>query len=142
MSSKARKRHTEYVYSKFRVYWSATITVMSIILALLILHTQPISLFYCLVLTVLLIGVVLALKMRFLRVRTPEPSGGELSETESGGLRWRSLLISVVVLIALLSLPLVLARLIDPLFWFISLISYTASVSAAEVLFFLITRKG
>lgn len=142
MSSKARKRHTEYVYSKFRVYWSATIAVMSIILALLILHTQPISLFYCLVLTVLLIGVVLALKMRFLRVRTPEPSGGELSEKESVGLRWRSLLISVVVLIALLSFPLVLARLIDPLFWFISLISYTASVSAAEVLFFLITRKG
>ncbi len=141
MSSKARKRHTEYVYSKFKVYWSATITVMSIILALLILHTEPISLFYCLVLTVLLIGVVLALKMRFLRVRTPERSGGELSETESGGLGWRSLLISVVVLIALLSLPLALAR-FNPVFWFISLISYTASVSMAEVLFFLITRKG
>lgn len=141
MSSKARKRRIVYPYSTVRIYWSATIVVLSIILALLILPGDPVSLLYYLVLTAIVTSVVLALKMRFLRVRSLEPSKEELSETESGVQSWKPLLILIGVLIVSLTLPLLLAR-YHPEFWFISLISYTSSVSIAEVLFFLIIRKS
>jgi len=141
VSSKARKRYTGYPHGKIRAYWSAAITVLSLILALLMLGDRSLSLLYYLVLTVLLTAAVLTLKMRFSRVKTRDPLGEDLSETESGGQRWRSLLMLFGMLIVFLLLPLLLAP-VHPEFWFISLISYTTSVSTAEVLFFLITKKG
>lgn len=139
MTSEARKRYG-YPFGKIRVYWSATIIVLSVILAILMLR-ELVSLFMYVILTVLLAVAVLALKMRFLRVSMAEPSDEELFETESGGQTLKSLLIMVVVLVAIISVPLVLGR-FWPELWFVSLISYTSSVSVAEVLFFLITRDG
>lgn len=139
MTSEARKRYG-YPFGKIRVYWSATIIVLSVILAILMLR-ELVSLFMYVIFTVLLAVAVLALKMRFLRVSMAEPSDEELFETESGGQTLKSLLIMVVVLIAIISVPLLLGR-FWPELWFVSLISYTSSVSVAEVLFFLITRDG
>lgn len=141
MSFEARKRRTKYPYGKVRVYWSAIITALSIILALLLLKS-PLLLLYYLVLTLVLTAVVLALKIRFLRMRVPGVREEELSETESRAHRWRSLLILFGLLMVFLFLPLLLAKFVHPESWFVSLISYTSGVSTAEVVFFLITRKS
>lgn len=114
-------------------------TVLSIILALLLLKSL-LSFLYYLGFTIVLVAVVLVLKMRFFYMEMPESSEEKLSETESKMQNWKSILILFGVLIISISLPLLLAR-FHPEIWFISLISYTSGVSIAEVLLFLITRK-
>lgn len=133
MNSEAKKRQIDYPHGNIRVYWSATLTVLSVILAILILPKLELLLSY-LLLSALLTAILLAFKMRFLR-------HSEVSETESSAFGLRSLLILVIVLVVALAVPLLLAPLYPEL-WFISLISYTTSVSVAEVLSFLIIKKG
>ena len=139
MSVGAQKKRFRYPYGKVRVYLSATMTVVSIIFALLLLKSL-LSFLYYLGLTIVLVAVVLVLKMRFLYVGMPESSEEKLSEAESTMRNWKALLILFGVLIVSMLLPLLLAR-FHPEIWFIGLISYVSGVSVAEVLFFLITRR-
>lgn len=139
MSFEARKRRTRYPHGKVRVYLSAIMTVLSIILALLLLKSL-LSFLYYLGLTIVLIAVVLVLKIRFLRMEVSGAREENESETESKMQNWKSLLILFGVLIMSISLPLLLAR-FHPEIWFIGLISYISGVSVAEILFFLITRR-
>lgn len=139
MSVGAQKKRFRYPYGKVRVYFSAAMTVLSIIFALLLLKSL-VSFLYYLGLTIVLVAVVLVLKMRFLYVKMPESSEEKLSETESTMQNWKALLILFVVLIMSMLLPLLLAR-FYPEIWFIGLIGYISGVSVAEVLFFLISRR-
>jgi len=139
MNFEARKRRPRYLHGKVRVYLSVTMTVLSIILALLLLESL-LSFLYYLGFTIVLVAVVLVLKMRFFYMEMPESSEEKLSETESKMQNWKSILILFGVLIISISLPLLLAR-FHPEIWFIGLISYISGVSIAEVLLFLITRK-
>lgn len=139
MSVKTQKKRFRYPYGKVRVYLSVTMTVLSIILALLLLKSL-VSFLYYLGLTIVLAAVVLVLKMRFLYVKMPESSEERLSEAESTMQNWKALLILFGVLIMSMLLPLLLAR-FHPEIWFIGLISYVSGVSVAEVLFFLVSRR-
>ena len=139
MNSEAQKKRLRYPHGKSRVYLSATLTVLSIILAFLALRSL-LSFLYYLGLTIVLVAVVLVLKMRFFSVEMSESSDEESSETESKMQSWKSLLILFGVLIISILLPLLLAR-FHPEIWFIGLISYISGVSVAEILFFLITRR-
>jgi len=139
MNSKAQKKRLRYPHGKVRVYLSATLTVLSIILAFLALRSL-LSFLYYLGLTIVLIAVVLALKMLFFSVEMVEPSDEEPSETESKMQNWKSLMMLFGLLVICILLPLLLAR-FHPEIWFIGLISYVSGVSVAEVLFFLIARR-
>lgn len=138
MGIEAQKKRIRYPYGKVRVYLSATMTVLSIILAILLLE-NPLSFLYYLGLTIVLVAVVLALKMHFMHLKMPESSEEE-SETESKMQNRKALLVLFGVLIVSISLPLLLAR-FDPEIWFVVLISYVSGVSVAEILFFLIAAK-
>lgn len=139
MNSEAQEKRLRYPHGKVRVYLSATLTVLSIILAFLILRSL-LSFLYYLGLTIVLVVVVLVLKMRFLSVEMSESSEEESSEIESKMQNWKSFLILFGVLIMSILLPLLLAR-FHPEIWFIGLISYVSGVSVAEILFFLIARR-
>jgi len=139
MNSEAQEKRLRYPHGKIRVYLSATLTVLSIILAFLALRSL-LSFLYYFGLTIVLVAVVLVLKTRFLSVEMSESSEEESSETESKMQNWKSLLILFGVLIISILLPLLLAR-FHPEIWFIGLISYISGVSVAEILFFLITRR-
>jgi len=139
MNSEAQKKRLRYPHGKIRVYLSATLTVLSIILAFLLLRSL-LSFLYYLGLTIVLVAVFLVLKMRFFSVEMSESSEEESSETASKMQNWKSLLILFGVLIISILLPLLLAR-FHPEIWFIGLISYISGVSVAEILFFLITRR-
>lgn len=139
MSVGAQKKHFRYPHGKARVYLSATMTMLSIILALLLLKSL-VSFLYYLGLTIVLVAVVLVLKMRFFYVEMPESSEENSSEAESTMQNWKALLILFGALIISMLLPLLLAK-FHPEIWFIGLISYVSGVSVAEVLFFLISRR-
>lgn len=115
-------------------------TLLSIVLAFLVLRSA-LSWVYYLVLTLVLMGIVLALKMRFLRTGVPQVGQERLPEADSQARGWRSLLTLFGLLIAVMLLPLLLAR-FHPEGWFVGLISYTSGVSGAEVVFFFITRRS
>jgi len=139
MNSEAQKKRLRYPHGKIRVYLSTTLTVLSIILAFLLLRSL-LSFLYYLGLTIVLVAVVLVLKMRFFSVEMSKSSEEESSEAESKMQNWKSFLILFGVLIMSILLPLLLAR-FHPEIWFICLISYISGVSVAEILFFLTTRR-
>jgi len=139
MSVEAQKKRIRYPHGKVRAYFSATMTALSIILAILLLRSLLSFLCY-LGLTVVLVAAVLALKMHFFHARMSESSEEKESETESEMQSWKTLLLLFGILVISIFLPLLLAR-FHPEIWFISLISYISGVSVAEVLFFLITRR-
>ena len=137
--SEAQEKQVVYPYGTGRVLWSATITILSVVLAILMLR-DLVSALYCVILTTILAVIVLAFKMRFLRTRLFESYEDELDETKIGSASRKPFLVLIVALFGVLLIPLLLAR-FQPELWFASLISYTSGVSVAEILFFLVTRR-
>ena len=140
MKLKAQKRRLRYPYGKNRVYLSAVLTVLSIILAFLLFWGRLLSFLYYLGLTAVLITVAVKLKTRFVYAEMRESSEERMSTTESKMQNWKALLILAGILIASMLLPLALAK-FHPEIWLIGVISYISGVSIAEVLFFLTSRK-
>ena len=140
MKLKAQKRRLRYPYGKNRVYLSAVLTVLSIILAFLLFWGRLLSFLYYLGLTAVLITVAVKLKTRFFYAEMRESSEERMSTTESKMQNWKALLILAGILIASMLLPLALAK-FHPEIWLIGVISYISGVSIAEVLFFLTSRK-
>jgi membrane protease YdiL (CAAX protease family) len=132
----------EYPYPKTRVYLSAAIAVLSIILTVHILYFlegKPILLLYYFASTSLITAIAFMLKSYLLPIRKPKPSGEKSLQAKEAP-RWRTLIFIFCILLALMFVPLLLVMVLDPYSWFILIVSLTSGVSISEVFFYIRTR--
>lgn len=139
MNSEVPRSRPRYPYGKARVYLSAVLTVLSVILAFLLFWGRVPFLYY-LGLTAVLVVVAIKLKTRFFYAETLESPEEGMLAPEGEMQNWKTLLILACILIVSMLLPLALAR-FHPEIWLIGITSYVSGVSIAEVLYFLTSRR-
>lgn len=125
-----------YPYPTWRVYWSIALTVLSMILALLLLYPDGFWLLQYLISTSAITAAIYILKTRFTFTRETENS----QEPQTGRSAWKILGLVLLMLILIFFAPLILARFLPPYVWFILIISFTSGISIAEVFFYLHVR--
>jgi len=134
MSSNAKKRR--YPFSRTRVYISAVTSVLSVILAVLLLQGNLIHFLYYFICTLLIAPAIFVFNVRFLIAKASKPSREKILPTEKGASQWKTLLLLFGILIVSMIVPLFLAQVLPPEIWFVLIISFTSGASIAEVLFY------
>jgi len=115
-----------------RVYLSTTLTILSIIIAgLLLLPTNPLRLLYYGLLTAAITAVVFELKTHFAGWST-----SFLSAQES----LKPVVVLFLLLFSVLIVPLALAYFLPAEVWVILIVSFTTGLSLAEVVFYISRR--
>ena len=138
---KPRKKEA-YRYGVSRVYLSAMLAALSIIIAALLLHNSFYRLAYYAITTAAITALVFELKNRFtghttfLSTKTQNTD----SQQSEGRSSWKALFGLFVLLIACLITPLALAFVLPPEAWVILIVSFSTGVSLAEVFFYLSRR--
>ena len=139
---KTRKKET-YRHGVGRVYLSATLATLSVIIAVLLLHNSFYRLVYYAMTTAAITALVFELKNRFTGRTISFPSK-KTHNTESqqleGRTSWKALFGLLLLLLACLIMPLALAFVLPPEAWVILVVSFSTAVSLAEVFFYLSTR--
>lgn len=130
------KNRVKYPFTVSGIYTSIVITVLSIALAALLLR-DLLHVTYYLVSTIIITTVIFMLKRNVLYPRLTRPDEDRARTLESRRRIWMLLILTFLGLIAVLTLPLLLAQILDPSVWFISIISFTTGVSVAEILLYL-----
>lgn len=128
-----------YPYDKSRIYLSAVITGLSIVLASMLLFREPVLMLFYFLLTLATTITTFLLKKRFYPLLTTEKSEAENQQHEEKQTAWKTLLPALSMLLAFLLVPLFLAWLL-PDIWFILIVSFTSGVSISEILLYIQTR--
>jgi len=131
-----------YPYAKNRVYGSAIIAALSMLLAALMFQSDPALAFYYLLYSTLSTAVftvaTFELKKRLYPLLVDSSSMEDDSKNELG--TWKRLLLVFSMLIASITVPLLLALALGGAAWFILMISFILGVSLSEIVFYLIAR--
>jgi L-asparagine transporter-like permease len=135
--SETEKTKQRYPHSTRRIYWSAIITVLSVLLAFLLLHDAFWLLLY-LSNSFVFTAALYVVKTRILRMED-EPSN-DSDETKPARSYWKSMLLTLLVLLAIAAIPLLLAGFLPPYLWFTLLISFTSGTSISEIMLYLRMR--
>ncbi len=128
-------KKSHYPYPKWRVYWSAVLFVLSVILAFLLLREVFWLAFYFVSMIIMTVTIYF-LKTHF-SFREIENS---TKETPSNRAPWKTLIFYFLIVLGVVTVPLLLARFLDPYVWFTLLISFTSGISIAEVWVYLQQR--
>lgn len=131
----------KYPFGMRSVYLSSITVILSVILAVLLLHNSPMSLLLLIIFTSAITAIVFALRVRFLSIMFNKSTENSASQSEDTGGTWKVLVVLFGVLLALFISPLLLSRFLDPSIWVTLVISLSAGVSLAEVLFHLHIRE-
>lgn len=134
------KRSLQYPYSKNRVYMSAVIFLLSLVLAVVLLEGDLFLMLYYFISTIILTAATFLLKVRLYPLLTEEPAQTQLPEKEEKKTMWKTFLFTLSILIASFLIPLLLAGFLNPVVWFILTISFTSGVSISEMIFYLQTQ--
>ena len=129
-----------YPYPENRVYLSAAIAGLSIILALALLLNQPILTIYYFLSTIMFTATTFLLKRRlytFLRMEKTEEKKRQTEERTP----WKALLLVLLMSLALLLGPLLFAEILSGPVWFIMIVSFTSGVSISEIVLYLQMRQ-
>lgn len=110
-------------------YFSIITAVLSVILSVLILQSDPTLLAYYFISASLMTATVFAARYR-LYVRTSTQSDEKL---QSGKSSWKALALLFFALIAILVGPLFLAGILDPAAWFVLMLALTSGMSIADI---------
>lgn len=140
MGGAKKERIRRYPFSMKRVYLSMTTTVLSAILAFLLLATQPIFLLFYAGLTAVLAAGIFVLKIRFL-MRILDTEDESPPEGEQVSTKWGSLILLFFISLAMVAFPFLLAGILDPSSWFTILISLSSGVSISEVSLYIYTER-
>jgi len=137
-----RKKGT-YRHGIGRVYWSATLVALSVLMAALLLHNSFYRLAYYAVTTAAITALIFELKNHFAG-RTTSFLSTKTQNTDSpqleGQTSWKALIALFLLLVACVIMPLALAFVLPPEAWVILLLSFSTGVSLAEVFFYLSRR--
>jgi len=123
---------------KVKVYISATLATLSIVLSLLVL-TEIFLLLSYFVFTFLLTTVIVALKICFLLARKSQ-SLKNVQEIKDNQ-RWKIILLLLFFIIALIA-PVLFLAVLPPVSWFIGLNGFVSAVSLSEVVLFYYARRS
>ena len=143
MNSNIKRKRPKYPFRTSAVYTSVILSVLSVLLAILLLSEEPWLLPYYLISSVFITAIVFSAKNYILSVRESKQYKDDMVQTkeeEEGGTRWGLLLATFFGLLLLIAIPLVLANFLDPVAWIILLVSFTTGVSFAEVVLYLYLR--
>lgn len=121
-----------YTNSKIRIYWSIIITVLSLILAFLLLQTPTLILRYF-ASTLIITTLVFILKRRYFYSRIRENYKDATEGDSEAPSSWKPVILLFLVMIIVLVFPLFLAGFLDSYTWFIFIISLTSGISISEV---------
>ena len=135
--AETEKTKQRYPHSTRRIYWSAILTVLSVLLAFLLLQDAFWLLLY-LSNTLVFTAVLYIVKTRIIRMED-EPSN-DSDETKPTRPFWKSMLLTLLVLLAIAAIPLLLAGFLPPYLWFTLLISFTSGTSISEIIIYLRMR--
>jgi len=123
---------------KAKVYISATLATLSIVLSLFVL-TEIFLLLSYFVFTFLLTTVIVTLKIRFLLARKSQ-SLKNVQEIKDNQ-KWKIILLSLFFIIALIA-PVLSLAVLPPVSWFIGLNGFVSAVSLSEVVIFYYARRS
>ena len=90
-----------------RVYMHVVIVVLSVVLALLLLHEHVQFLLYYLLFALTIAAIVFTLRTRISPLILPEPSEEETSENKKRIQRWKGPMLMLIMSISVIVLPLV-----------------------------------
>jgi hypothetical protein len=137
MNHKAQK--SKYPHPKSRIYLSVIITVLSMTLALPLLPTLPLILYYF-ISTGIIVTITFILKRRFFYTEPTEIHQRASKEESEPHISWKILLLVFSIIILVMMSPLFLASVLDPSAWFILMISFTSGISISEILLYVYMR--
>ena len=136
MNNDAKK--SEYPYSKSRIYLSVVLAVLSIVLALPLLPT-PVLILYYLASTFVIATIVFILKRRYFYTKKTETHQGAANENSEKRISWKLLILLFSGIITIMVFPLFLAG-AHPYAWFILMISLTSGISISEIVLYVYMR--
>jgi len=140
MTFNTKKRRPQYPSGMLGVYTSGILSMLSVVLAVLLLADKPWLLLYYLILSAFITAVVFTAKNYIISVRAAKQYKDNMVQTEEmkdGGTRWSMLIVTFFGLLLIIVIPMALARFLDPAFWIILIVSFTTGVSVAEVFLYL-----
>ena len=126
------KSRSKYPHSKSRILLSILMSALSLVLALLLLPTPALILYYF-ASTSIIVAITFLLKRRYLYTDTTGTHQGVSGENVEKRASWKLLIFLFLLMIAILVAPLFLASLLDPRAWFILVVSLTSGVSISEI---------
>lgn len=126
-----------YPYSKSRVFFNAIVAILSAILAFTLLANDLALMLYYLLSTSLITIATFLLKTHLYPKISEQKFETELEQTETNHTPWRMLLLTLGTLIALLIVPLLLARILSGPIWFVLIVSFMSGTSISEIIFYL-----
>jgi uncharacterized membrane protein len=125
-----------YPYSKNRVFLSTTIAALSAALALPLLLFDAILIIYYLLATFVVTILTFYLKKRLYNFLLTGKEG-ENRDDDTKRARWKTLLITLLMLIGSIGGPLLLAVFLSGATWFIVISSYLTGVSISEIVIYI-----
>lgn len=125
-----------YPYSKSRVYLSAAIAILSVILALTLLRENVSWLVYYLFSTFIATVATFLIKTRLYPIIMSQKLETEQDQNKANQAPWRTLLPAFSMMLLFLLVPLLLAGFLGGAIWFIVIVSFTSGVSLSEIVFY------
>ena len=137
LNAETKKKPIKYPFSKSGVYISVAIAILSVILILMLYSfvKDPFMLVWYVIFTIPMTLLIFRLKILLFSVDTPRQAKSD-SLGENKGYGKRRLILVFCLLVLAVVLPLLLAALLDPMMWFVSLVSFTSSVSISEIILY------
>jgi len=129
-----------YPYPEKRVYLSAAIAGLSIILASALLSNQPTLIIYYSLSTITFTVITFLLKKRLYTFILMDENEENTDKNEEGA-PWKAILLVLFMSLALLVAPLLLAGILSGSIWFIMIVSFTSGVSISEIILYLLMRQ-
>jgi hypothetical protein len=129
-----------YPYPKKRVYLSAAIAGLSIILASALFSNQSTLIIYYSVSTITFTVITFLVKKRLYTLILSGENEEKQDEDEDRA-PWKAILIVLLMSLALFVAPLLLAGILSGLVWFMMIISFTSGVSISEIVLYLRMRQ-
>lgn len=129
-----------YPYPENRVYLSAAIAALSIILALALSSNQPIVIIYYLFSTVVFTVATFLLKKQIYGLLSADKDDEKTSEA---GERtpWKAVLLVLFMSLAVIVAPLLLTQVLSAMAWFVLIVGFMSGVSISEVILYLQMRQ-
>jgi hypothetical protein len=127
-----------YPYPKKRVYLSAALAGLSIILASALFSNQYILIVYYSVSTITFTVITFLVKKRLYTLILMDKNE---EKPDEDGAPWKTMLIILLMSLALFVVPLLLAGIISGLVWFMMIVSFTSGVSISEIVLYLRMRQ-
>jgi hypothetical protein len=135
-----QKQLKRYPASPSRLFLNITTSVLSIIIAFVLLKDYPLLISYYAILTFIIAIAMFWLKLHF-HLKRQEPEKERSPNNTERTSPWKSMALLFLIIAGIIMFPLLLTRVLPPQIWFIVIISIASGTSLAEPLFYVYCRR-